>query len=77
MSSVLSRVWPKLLIGSGTALIFSAVLNVVSTLILFEPTDASSLGISRNEVVSWYGAVLIAGALLIVLGIRGRRRLQK
>lgn len=77
MSSVLSRVWPNLLIGSGTALILSAVLNVVSTVILFEPADAASLGISRNEVVSWYGAVLIAGGLLIGLGLRRRRRFRK
>lgn len=77
MSSLLRQILPGLLIGGGATLIFSAAVNLVSAVILFEPSDADALGISRNEVIAWYGAVLIAGGLLIGLGIRQRRLRRK
>ena len=69
--------WPGVLICAGIALDLSAALNLFSTLYLFEPSDAVSLGITRGEVLGWYVALLIAGALLIALGVRGRRAEKK
>ncbi|MBC7366920.1 MAG: hypothetical protein H7343_08950 [Undibacterium sp.] len=77
MPSLWHRMWPGLLIGSGATLIFSAVMNLVSAVILIEPSDAAALGISRAEVLVWYGAVLLAGGLLVGLGVRRRRLTRK
>jgi hypothetical protein len=65
--------WPGVLICAGIALDLSAALNLFSAFYLFEPSDAVALGITRGEVLGWYMALLFAGALLIVLGLRLRR----
>jgi hypothetical protein len=77
VSSFVRRFLPGLLIGGGVTLILSAAVNLVSALILLEPSDAVALGISRDEVLRWYGGVLLAGGLLIGLGLRQRRAKKK
>ena len=77
MSSLVSRILPGLLIGGGASLILSAAVNLASAVFLLEPSDAAALGISRREVLLWYGAVLLAGGLLIGLGLHRRRANKK
>ena len=74
MPPILRRAGPMLLIGAGGTLMISAVMNLLSALVLLEPSDADSLGISKVEVLWWYGAVLVAAALMIGWGIWLRRQ---
>jgi hypothetical protein len=77
MPSLVNRFLPVMLIGGGVTLIFSAAVNLVSAVILLEASDAEALGISRREVLLWYSAVLLAGGLLIALGLHRRRANKK
>jgi hypothetical protein len=59
-----------LLIGLGGSVVISAVVNIVATAKLIEPSDAESLGITRNEILGMYLLPLVGGFLLIWLGAR-------
>ncbi|HEX2853723.1 MAG TPA: hypothetical protein VHO24_10835 [Opitutaceae bacterium] len=59
-----------LLLGFGISLVISAVLNIVGALKLIEPSDAESLGITRNEIIGMYLFPLVGGLVLIWLGAR-------
>ncbi len=63
-----------LLIGGGATLMFSAAMNLLSAWMLLEASDETALGFSRGEVWRWFGAGLVAGALMVGWGIRLRRR---
>lgn len=59
-----------LLLGLGASLVLSAGLNIVGAYKLIEPSDAESLGITRNEIVGMYLLPLFGGLMLIWLGAR-------
>ena len=58
------------LVGIGSLVIISALVNIVSAGMLIEPSDEQSLGITRKEIFVQYGAGFIAGATLVWLGLR-------
>ncbi len=63
-----------LLIGSGATLTVSAVINLVAAWQLIDAAEEQSLGIIRQEILGWYTGALVAGLLLIYLGLlRGRK----
>lgn len=74
MVSFLRRFGPGLLMGAGATLMISALVNLASVMALFEPADAAALGISRTEIIAWYGAVFAAGALMFSWGLWRRSR---
>ena len=61
------------LMGSGALAVMSGVVNIISAYQLIDAADAESLGVSRNEVVVTYGAILLVGAGMIVFGRRMRK----
>jgi hypothetical protein len=71
---MLRRAVPVLLMSGGAALVLSSALNLVSAWVLLEPSDDAALGFSRGEVWRWFGAGVMAGALMIGWGIRLKRR---
>ena len=62
-----------ILIGAGATTALSAIVNIVGAFELIEKSDAESLGITRNEIVGWYGALLAAGLGMIYFGLRRRK----
>jgi len=58
------------LIGLGALFVISALANVAAAWVLIEPADEQSLGITRNEILGWYGSFFVSGLALITLGLR-------
>jgi hypothetical protein len=58
------------LIALGGSLVVSGVINIIATWILIEKAEEESLGVTRLEVVSWFGLLILAGMGLMVLGWR-------
>lgn len=71
--SFAARVVRFILIGTGATTALSAIVNIVAAFQLIEKSDAESLGITRNEIVGWYSALLAAGLGMIYFGLRRRR----
>lgn len=61
------------LIGIGALTVASAVVNLIAAGQLIEAAEEQSLGITRNEFMLTYGAVLAGGVALVVAGLGWRR----
>lgn len=61
------------LIGLGAMTVISSAVNIVATWNLIEAAEEQSLGISRNEFILTYAAILPIGAAMIYFGLRWRR----
>jgi len=63
-----------LLIGAGASIAVSAVINMIAAWQLIEAAEEQSLGITRQEIIGWCAGALIAGILLVYLGLRRGRK---
>lgn len=61
------------LIGIGALTVASAVVNLIAAGQLIEAAEEQSLGITRNEFMLTYGAVLAGGVALVVAGLGWRK----
>lgn len=61
------------LIGFGALTVASAVVNLIAAGQLIEAAEEQSLGITRNEFMLTYGAVLAGGVALVVAGLGWRK----
>lgn len=61
------------MLSFGATAVISAVVNITAAFQLLEASDEESLGVSRNEIVGTYAALLIGGLLLIWFGLRRKK----
>ena len=61
------------LIGTGALAVMSSVVNIIGAYQLIEPSDAESIGVSRNEIVGTYVVIALVGAMLVVFGWRMKK----
>jgi hypothetical protein len=61
------------LIGCGAMAVMSAIVNIVATWQLIDPSSEESLGVTRNELVGTYAVILLVGAALIYAGLRWKK----
>jgi hypothetical protein len=61
------------LIGCGAMAVMSALVNIVATWQLIDPSSEESLGVTRNELVGTYAVILLVGAALICAGLRWKK----
>jgi len=72
--SPLARIVQTGLIGFGATMIVSAIVNAIAACELIEAADELSLGLTRGEILGWYGFLFTAGLLLIGSGLALRLR---
>ena len=61
------------LMGAGASAIVSGGVNLFAAFRLIDASAEQSLGITRREIIGWCVALLIAGTLLLMLGLRQRK----
>lgn len=61
------------LVGSGALAIISALVNALAAYQLIEAAEEASLGITRREILGWYGGMAVIGIGLVYLGLRRRK----
>src|SRR5882724_1160568 len=69
----LAKVIRIALIGFGAVTVVSALVNIVATVQLIGPSDAESLGLSRNAIISQYVLLIVVGIALIYFGARKKK----
>jgi hypothetical protein len=62
------------LVGIGALTLVTAVVEIVASVKLLEPSDAESLGMSRNFVITMNALQGAIGIVLIYVGLRRRKQ---
>jgi hypothetical protein len=63
-----------LLIGIGATAVLSAVVNLMATIELMEPSDEAVMGMSRNALIASYVIQISVGLTMLYFGFRKRKR---
>jgi len=58
------------LISAGASALISGGVNLFAAFRLIDASAEKSLGVTRQEVFGWCAALIVAGGLLLFLGIR-------
>lgn len=58
------------LISAGASALISGGINLFAAFRLIDASAEQSLGITRREIIGWCCALVVAGVLLLVLGLR-------
>jgi hypothetical protein len=58
------------LIGCGALAAMSGIVNIAAAWQLIDPSAEASLGITRNELIGTYAALVAVGAAMIFGGFR-------
>jgi hypothetical protein len=61
-------------VGIGALTLVTAVVEIVASVKLLEPSDAESLGMSRNFVITMNALQGAIGIVLIYFGLRRRKK---
>jgi len=61
------------LIGAGALTMLSAIVNIFAAWKLVDDSAEESLGITRGDWVTTYGALLVIGATMVTLGVRWKK----
>jgi hypothetical protein len=61
------------LVGIGALTVVSAIVEIVAAVRLLEPSDAESLGMSRNFVIGMNSCQGLVGVVLMYFGLRRRK----
>ena len=69
----LAKVLRFFVVGIGALTLVTAVVEIVASVKLLEPSDAESLGMSRNFVVTMNALQGAIGIVLIYFGLRRRK----
>lgn len=69
----LAKLLRYFLVGIGALTLVTAVVEIVASVKLLEPSDAESLGMSRNFVITMNSLQGAIGITLIYVGLRRRK----
>jgi hypothetical protein len=69
----LAKLLRYFLVGIGALTLVTAVVEIVASVKLLEPSDAESLGMSRNFVITMNSLQGAVGITLIYVGLRRRK----
>ncbi len=58
------------LLSAGSSALISGGVNLYAAFQLIDSSAEQSLGLTRQEVIAWCCASIVAGGLLLFLGIR-------
>ncbi|MSU22323.1 MAG: hypothetical protein EXS32_00700 [Opitutus sp.] len=61
------------LIAAGALTAMSGIVGLIGSWQLIDSAEAESLGVTRGEFIVTYAGFLLAGAVLIYFGWRGRK----
>jgi hypothetical protein len=70
----LAKLLRYFLVGIGALTLVTAVIEIVASVKLLEPSDAESLGMSRNFVITMNALQGAIGVVLIYVGLRRRKQ---
>jgi hypothetical protein len=75
---ILWKIIRYVLYSTGAGMVVSGAVNIAAAYSLIESAEEQSLGITRGDFVTWFGAMGLAGIGLILLGWKlGRRAKAK
>ncbi len=73
LDPLLAKMLRFFLIGIGALTLVTAVVEIIASVKLLEPSDAASLGMSRNFVITMNSLQGAVGIVLIYVGLRRRK----